>query len=107
MFTNTSTRIFIVLFVLVLAMVTVSFTAHSANVPIANHSYDAIEQTRANRSNAALVSGYSQIESLRLQRNAPSLASNSSYDLIEQVRSERGFIVNRSYDKIEALRLQR
>jgi hypothetical protein len=74
-----------------------------------DRSYDSVEGLRALRSSvdSMLASGYDQIESLRMQRLADSRAATSDYDLIELVRLGRTSNSDHSYDKIEALRLER
>jgi hypothetical protein len=105
MFTNHISKIVVVLLVLAIAFVSVSFVAHSSNTPTADRSYDRVEQARVDRS--APYNAYDPIEALRAQREATSLIVASSDDRIEQVRMERAFPADRSYDHIEALRLQR
>jgi hypothetical protein len=64
---------------------------------------------RALRPGAFIVPSfvYERLEALRMQRGANSPTVASSYDLIEQVRLERGRNTDHSYEKIEAVRLQR
>jgi hypothetical protein len=50
---------------------------------------------------------YDDIEGLRNLRAGVVSAPHFGYDLIEQVRLERSYTADRSYDKIEALRLGR
>ena len=72
-------------------------------------SYDAVERLHASRSFsfAPNLASYDQIENLRTLRHVPSVATtNSSYELVEQLRIERGLNADRSYDLIEMLRLQ-
>jgi len=73
-----------------------------------DRSYDNIEEARALCNHGlAIAFDYDQIESLRIQRGVGPLAIASAYDLIEQVRLGRAVNADHSYDKIEALRLQR
>jgi hypothetical protein len=85
-------------------LVTASFVTRSAAVPAADRSYDGVEQARALPDSA---SGYDKVEVLRLQRGASLLTEDFRYDSIEQVRLGRTFNANDSYDKIEAVRLER
>jgi len=108
MLTNHSSKIFVVLLVLVAALATVSFATRSANVPAVDRSYDGVEQVRAQRASAyTAASSYDQIEALRIQRADTSLVANSGDEAIEQLRLERAFNADHSYDKIEELRIQR
>jgi len=123
MFTNRISKFFIVALVIVAALSTVSFATRSVILPAAdrsydsieslrvasvqaNRSYDAVEELRVARPSVSIVSGYDQIEALRVQRGA-AFSTAFSYDAIEQVRIERAFNADGSYDDIEALRLWR
>jgi PDZ domain-containing secreted protein len=126
MFTNQVSKIFIVLLVLAVAVVTASFVVRStpsaadlsSDVQIENvrlqrsfslidASYNNVEQARFSRALAAYNSGYDQIENIRAQRTFAPAAADSSYNLVENVRLERGLVADRSYDNIEAIRLLR
>jgi len=124
MFTNRISKFFIVVLVLVSALATVSFAAHSAILPAADRSYDsieslrvasvqvdrsydAVEELRIARPTTSTTSSYDKIETLRAQRVFAFLTSNSGYDAIEQVRIGRAFNADRSYDQIETLRSSR
>ena len=109
MFTNSISKIFVVLGVLAVALVTISFVNQPASVVAADHSYDGVEQMRALRPAAFIVPSfvYESLETLRLQRKASASAASSGYDLIEQVRMGRRLSADHSYEQIEALRLQR
>jgi hypothetical protein len=88
----------------VIAILTLSMTKLApAGV---DKSYDALERVRASRSFtfAPNLASYDQIENARAQR-ALSL-SVDSYSVVEQLRITRGLIADRSYDLIEALRLE-
>ena len=104
MFTNHISKTFLVLLVLGVLLVTASFVTRSAAVPAADRSYDSIEQARALPDSA---SGYEEVESVRLQRGGSLLTVDFRYDSIEQVRLGRVFNADGSYNKIEALRLER
>jgi len=106
MFTNRISKFFIFVLVVTAALSTVSFVTRSASLPQADRSYDAVEQLRVARPSVSSVSGYDQIEALRIQRGA-TLSTTFGYDAIEQVRLARAFSADRSYDNIEALRLWR
>ncbi len=108
MFTNSISKIFIVLAVLAVALVTISFVNRSAHVFTADRSYDGVEQARAQRSHvSSILAVYDQLEALRAQRSVSPLAADSSYDSVEQVRIGRWLNADHSYDEIEALRLLR
>lgn len=103
MFTNSISKISVLLLVLVIAFVTVSFATHPAAVSSADRSYDSLEQARTTRPMAHIFGAtYDQIESLRVLRNRPN--PNASYDALEQVRNERGLSADRSYDSLERVR---
>ena len=106
MFTNSISKISVLLLVLVVAFVTASFVAHPSAVSSADRSYDRLEQARAARL-MAQPSGvdYAQIEFVRISRNSPN--ANASYDALEQVRNTRTLSADRSYDSLEQLRLSR
>jgi len=123
MFTNRIPKFFIFVLVVTVALSTVSFVTRSTSLSQADrsydaiegvrtaskqtdHSYDAVEQLRVTRPSVSSVSGYDQIEALRIQRGA-TLSTTFGYDAIEQVRLARAFSADRSYDNIEALRLWR
>jgi hypothetical protein len=104
MFTGRMSKIFVVLLVVGVLLATASFVTRSAAVPAADRSYDGIEQVRALPDTA---SGYDQVEVLRIHRGASLLTVDSRYDSIEQLRLGRTFNADHSYDKIEALHLER
>jgi hypothetical protein len=124
MFTNRFSKIFVVVLVLVAALATVSFAAHSATVHAADRSYDSIESLRVNsvladRSYDVIeqmrlshpatftLGSYDQIEALRVQRGIASFKVSYGYDAVEQMRLGRAFSADRAYDQIETLRLSR
>lgn len=86
MFTNRISKIFLVLLVLGALLVTASFVTRPAVVPAADRSYDSIEQMRAQRSSAVVVTG----------------KYDDRYDRMNALPS-----AEHSYDKIETLRLGR
>ena len=104
MFTNNMSKLFVVLVVIAVALVTASFVTRSATIPAADRSYDSIEQARALPDSA---SSYDQVETLRIQRGANPLTVDAGYDSIEQLRVDRASNADHSYDKIEDLRLER
>lgn len=109
MFISRTSRVFLVLLALAVALSTVSFIVRSPVVSSADHSYDSIEQVRALRSDASIhsISSYDQVERIRLLRGLSLTAWDTSYDIVERVRTERGLIADRSYDSIEGIRLLR
>src|SRR5574341_770972 len=106
MFTHRSSKIFVGLLVISAALAVAGFAIHPVPAPVADRSYDRLEQIRADRS--AAYSADDVIDRVRAQRGA-TLVADSSYDLIEQVRIGRSSSpsADRSYDEIEAVRLQR
>jgi hypothetical protein len=107
MFTNRISKLFVVLLVLTIALMTIGFASRSASLTAADRSYDLIEQLRSHRPAAFIGFSYDQIEALRVQRGTVSLTANSGYDAIEQLRLGRAFHADHSYEKIEVLRLDR
>ena len=124
MYTSRTSKILITLFVLFAALTTISFVARSNNTPSVDRTYDSIEQLRVIRTStshddqieqvrlarfldALTDRSYDDIEGLRNLRAGVVSAPDFGYDLIEQVRLERSYTADRSYDKIEALRLGR
>lgn len=97
MSTNNISRIFIVLLVLVVAMVTVSFVNHSAASAVADRSYDTIEQLRIKAAAFVADTSYDAIERLRLSAPATSNASASGYDQVEAVRLHRSLGTLQAY----------
>lgn len=109
MSTNLISKFFVVLIVLAVALVSISFVNRSVPVFSADRSYDSVEQVRTQPSHAykVLTSFYNQLEALRSMRGSSPIAVDSSYALIEQVRTGRWMTADHSYDNIETLRLQR
>jgi hypothetical protein len=106
---NPISKFFIVLAVLAVGLITVSFVSQPKAVSTADRSYDSVEQMRSQRLSHLIVPSfvYDQIEELRADRGANSPAVDSSYDLIERLRAARWDNADHSYEKLEALRLQR
>ena len=72
----------------------------------ADRSYDAIEGIHASQtfSAAPSLASYDQVENLRAQRSLSLIVD--SYNSIEQLRTNRELVADRSYDLIETVRLQ-
>lgn len=123
MFTSQMSKIFLVLLVLAVAFVSASFVARSApaapdlssdkqienvrmqrSFSLIDASYNSVEWVRISRAPASYNSGYDQVEKIRAQRTFTTAAADSSYDLVESVRLDRGIAADRSYDNIEAIR---
>ncbi len=104
MFSNSISKISVLILVSVVAFVTASFVAHPDAVPSADRSYDSLEQARTTRTMAQpFRADYAQIEFVRISRNSPN--ANANYDALEQVRNTRTLSADRSFDSLEQLRL--
>jgi hypothetical protein len=100
---NSKAEIFITVAITVIAILTLGMTKFSAR-PVADHSYDAVEQMHASRLFASLSNllSYDRIEAIRANRTSN---ASSSYDAIEALRNARGLTADRSYDAVEQVRL--
>ena len=128
MFTNKISTIFLAMLMIAAALMTVSFANRTASHPVADRSYDTVEQQRANPQISLLAAdhgydlvenlrstsrkgvdlSYSQVEQLRIAR-VINVQADRSYDQAEQIRIEHvlNASVDPSYDLVEALRLER
>jgi hypothetical protein len=90
MFTNPISKIFVVLLVVGVALLTVSFASRSPAAAAADRSYDAVEQLRG-QAPVALDTSYDAIEDMRVQQHVEANSPASDYDLVEALRINSSF----------------
>ena len=87
---NPISKIFVVVLVLGIALLTVSFVNRSPAAAVADRSYDTIEQLRS-KATTALDTSYDAIEGIRIQRYVAGNSAASDYDLVEALRIHSSF----------------
>jgi hypothetical protein len=66
--------------------------AGPASIPVGDHSYDAVEETRADRGLSIPVGdrSYDAVEETRADRGLSIPVGDRSYDAVEETRADRG-----------------
>lgn len=104
MATKLSTKIILSLLGLIVVLTVTSFALYKTPAAVADRSFDRLEQARIER--WINTADDNQIEAARLARSAKLNATESGYNLVEEVRVDRSgsFAADRTYDQIEAAR---